>query len=213
MEKLSKPSPATRYHHGDLRRALLDAAGEAPNIEQISLRELASGLGVSAAAVYRHFDSREALLAELAAVGITQLQQRFADAFDLDAPPADASDAISRLHRLGVAYIRFADEQPAMWRLIFGVYAVQTRANALQSGQPTSYSYLPAALQGLYTSGVIAAPPALGDLLFTWSTVHGAAALRVGGVAPAQGDVEQVGAEVMQRVLRGIGASGIREGQ
>jgi AcrR family transcriptional regulator len=168
-------SPAAgRYHHGDLRRALLEAAAKAPDIEHISLRELASGLGVSAAAVYRHFDSREALLAELAAVGIAQLQQRFADAFDLHAPAADAPEAIARLYRLGVAYLRFADEQPAMWRLIFGAYAVQARANALQTGAPTSYSYLPAALQGLYRTGVIVAPPAPGDLLFTWSTIHGA---------------------------------------
>jgi AcrR family transcriptional regulator len=200
-------SPAAgRYHHGDLRRALLEAAAKAPDIEHISLRELASGLGVSAAAVYRHFDSREALLAELAAVGIAQLQQRFAGAFDLHAPAADAPEAIARLYRLGVAYLRFADEQPAMWRLIFGAYAVQARANALQTGAPTSYSYLPAALQGLYTAGVIAAPPAPGDLLFTWSTVHGAAALRVGSVAAAQGEVERVGAEMVERILRGIGA-------
>ncbi|MEI9926105.1 MAG: TetR/AcrR family transcriptional regulator [Bradyrhizobium sp.] len=202
-------SPAAgRYHHGDLRRALLEAAAKAPDIEHISLRELASGLGVSAAAVYRHFDSREALLAELAAIGIAQLQQRFADAFDLHTPAADASEAVARLSRLAVAYLRFADEQPAMWRLIFGAYAVQTRANALQTGAPTSYSYLPAALQGLYRTGVIVAPPAPGDLLFTWSTVHGAAALRVGNVAAAQGEVEHVGAEVVQRILRGIGAHG-----
>lgn len=206
MKKLSKSIPSTRYHHGDLRRALLEAAEKAPDLEQISLRELASGLGVSAAAVYRHFDSREALLAELAAIGIAQLQQRFAGAFDLHAPAADALEAITRLHRLGVAYIRFADEKPAMWRLIFGVHAMQTRANALQKSEPTSYSYLPAALQGLYTTGVIVAPPVLGDILFTWSTVHGTAALRVGNVAPALGEVEQVGAEVVQRILRGIGA-------
>jgi AcrR family transcriptional regulator len=206
MKKMSKPVANTRYHHGDLRRALLEAAGKAPDLEQISLRELASGLGVSVAAVYRHFDGREALLGDLAAVGIGQLQQRFAGAFDLHAPAADAAEAIARLHRLGVAYLRFADEQPAMWRLIFGVHAAQTRANALQTSKPTSYSYLPAALQGLYITGVIAAPPTLADLLFTWSTVHGAAALRVGNVAAAQGEVERVGAEMVQRILRGIGA-------
>jgi AcrR family transcriptional regulator len=206
MKRPSEPSTTGRYHHGDLRRALLEAAAAAPDIEHISLRELASGLGVSATAAYRHFDSREALLAELAAVGIGQLQQRFAETFDLHAPAADAQAAIMRLYRLAEAYLRFADEQPAMWRLIFGAYAVQTRANALQSGAPTAYSYLPAALQGLYTTGVIAAPPAPADILFTWSTVHGAAALRVGSVAAAQGAVEQVSAELVQRILRGIGA-------
>ncbi|MHA6204687.1 TetR/AcrR family transcriptional regulator [Dyella soli] len=205
---MNKPpeSAGGRYHHGDLRRALLEAAAKAADIEHISLRELASGLGVSGAAVYRHFASRDALLAELAAIGIAQLQQRFAETFDLHSPPADAQEAIARLHRLGVAYLRFADEQPAMWRLIFGTHAVQARAEALRTGKPTSYSYLPAALQGLHEAGLMVAPPSPGDLLFTWSTVHGAAALRVGNVAPAQGEVERVGAEIVQRILRGIGA-------
>ena len=188
---------------------MLEAAAKAADIEHISLRELASGLGVSATAVYRHFDSREALLAALAAVGIAQLQQCFAVAFDLHTPPADAQEAIARLRRLGVAYLRFADEQPAMWRLIFGAHAAQTRADALQMGAPTSYSYLPAALQGLYRTGVMVAPPEPGDLLFTWSAVHGAAALRVGNVAAAQGEVEQVGADMVHRVLRGLGATGL----
>lgn len=206
MKRPPDSSAAGRYHHGDLRRALLEAAAKVSDIEHISLREVAAGLGVSAAAAYRHFDSREALLAELAAIGIGQLQQHFAEAFDLDVPATDAQEAIARLYRLAVAYLRFADEHSAMWRLIFGAYAMQTRAKALQSGAPTSYSYLPAALQGLYTTGVIIAPPAPGDLLFTWSTVHGAAALRVGNVAAAMGEVEQVGGEVVQRILRGIGA-------
>lgn len=206
VKKSPKPIDTVRYHHGDLRRALLEAAAKAPDIEQISLRELASGLGVSAAAVYRHFDGREALLAELAIGGLAQLKGRFSDAFDLHTPPADAPQAIERLLRLGVVYLRFADEQPALWRLIFGTHAAQIRADALQSGEPTSYWYLPAALQGLYSTGVIPAPPEAGDVLFTWSAIHGAAALRVGNVAAAQGEVVQVGEGVVQRILRGIGA-------
>lgn len=207
MTKPPKAPSAARYHHGDLRRALLEAAAKASDIENISLRELAAGLGVSAAAVYRHFDGREALLVELAIGGIAQLTQRFASVFDIHTPPADAAEAVDRLHRLGVAYIRFADEQPALWRLIFGVHAAQARTDALQMDAPTSYSYLPAALQGLHRTGVILAPPDAGDVLFTWSTVHGAAALRVGNVAPAQGDVRQVGADLMRRILRGLGAT------
>jgi AcrR family transcriptional regulator len=206
MKKLSKPTPTVRYHHGDLRRALLEAAVKAPDIEHISLRELASGLGVSAAAVYRHFDGREALLAELAASGFAQLRERFADALDLNTAPADAAQAIERLHRLGVAYLRFADDEPAMWRLMFGTQAALVRADASPTDLPTSYAYLPAALQGLYGTGVIPAPPGAADVLFTWSAIHGAAALRIGNVATAQGEVVQVGIGVVQRILRGIGA-------
>jgi AcrR family transcriptional regulator len=205
MKKLSSSPPAVRYHHGDLRRALLEAAVKAPDIEHISLRELASGLGVSAAAVYRHFDGREALLAELAASGFAQLRERFADALDLNTPPADATQAVERLHRLGVAYLRFADDQPAMWRLMFGTQAAQIRTDASPTDLPNSYAYLPAALQGLYGTGVLPAPPEAADVLFTWSAIHGAAALRIGNVASAQGEAMRMGADVVQRILRGIG--------
>jgi AcrR family transcriptional regulator len=207
MKKLSTPAPSVRYHHGDLRRALLEAAVKAPDIENISLRELASGLGVSAAAVYRHFEGREALLAELAASGFNQLKERFAQAFDLSTPPSDGTAAIERLHQLGVAYLRFADDQPAMWRLMFGKQAAQTRADVLPADFSTSYAYLPAALQGLHSAGVIPAPPVAADVLFTWSAIHGAAALRIGNVASAQGEVTRVGADVIQRILRGIGCA------
>ncbi len=206
MTKLSKPVPVVRYHHGDLRRALLEAAVKAPDIEQISLRELAAGLGVSAAAVYRHFDGREALLAELAAGGFDQLRERFSDAFDLNTPPADARQAIEHLHRLGVAYLRFADNQPPMWRLMFGTQAAQTRTDALPGIVSTAYAYLPAALQGLYSTGAIPVSPGADDVLFTWSAIHGAASLRIGNVATAQGEVMQVGHGVVQRILRGLGA-------
>ena len=156
--------------------------------------------------MYRHFDGREALLGELAASGFAQLGERFADALDLGTPPADAVQAVERLHRLGVAYLRFADDQPAMWRLMFGTQAAQIRADAAPADLPSSYTYLPAALYGLYSAGVLPAPPEAADVLFTWSAIHGAAALRIGNVASAQGEVAQVGFEVVQRILRGIGA-------
>jgi len=76
----------------------------------------------------------------------------------------------------------------------------------LQTGAPTSYFISARAFTRTVQNRRHREQPAPGDLLFTWSTVHGAAALRVGNVAAAQGEVEHVGAEVVQRILRGIGA-------
>src|SRR5215470_4643684 len=72
----TQKKPARKYHHGDLRRALVDAAlaiVERAGPGALSLRELARRAGVSHAAPYRHFESREALLAALATEGFLGL--------------------------------------------------------------------------------------------------------------------------------------------
>ena len=63
----------TTYHHGDLRAALLQAAGEIlekEGLEALSLREAARRAGVSHNAPYRHFPDRDSLLAALVAQGV-----------------------------------------------------------------------------------------------------------------------------------------------
>ena len=141
------PAPALRrFHHGNLRQALIDAALAAPDIENLSLRQLAASVGVTAPAAYRHFGSREELLDEVARIGFERLEARFAAAFDIAQPPADAADARSRLQRLAQAYLAFADDEPALWRLMFGALAAAYRAGARPVDRRNSYDYLPAAL-------------------------------------------------------------------
>src|SRR2546430_6260512 len=100
---------AKRYHHGDLRRTLIDAALRI--VEQVgpgalSLRELARHAGVSHAAPYRHFASREALLAALAAEGFRGLGAEMA------ALASDGGDPLARFAALGLAYVRYAVAHP-----------------------------------------------------------------------------------------------------
>ena len=161
-----------RFHHGDLRRALIEAALAAPDIEALSLRQLATTVGVSAPAVYRHFESREALLNTLADIGFRRLETYFAKAFDPARPAADAVEARTRLMRLGAAYLDFADAAPALWRLMFGVNAAGYRSAVVPDGRSATYNYLPLALQDLHRTGVIAAPPSERDALFAWSAIH-----------------------------------------
>jgi AcrR family transcriptional regulator len=59
--------PMRTFHHGNLRQGLIDAALRAPDIEGLSLRQLAAGLGVTAAAAYRHFGSLRLHESDLAA--------------------------------------------------------------------------------------------------------------------------------------------------
>jgi AcrR family transcriptional regulator len=112
-----EPSPrATPYHHGNLRAVLLDAAERTlreQGIEQVSLRDLARQAGVSHGAPSRHFRDRQALLAELAAVGYERLGDELAAAAE-----GAADDFGARLRAVGGAYVRFALDNPALLELM-----------------------------------------------------------------------------------------------
>jgi AcrR family transcriptional regulator len=200
----ARTTAARSFHHGNLRRCLINAALSEPDIEGLSLRQLAAGLGVTAAAAYRHFGSREELLFEVARCGFDLFRKRFACAFDISVSPADASEARLRLIRLAQAYLQFADDEPALWRLMFGAQAEAYRQTIDARGEPDSYEYLPAALLGLYQEGVISIHPDERDALFAWSAVHGAATLRSGRVPAALVSLPELANEVAERVIRAL---------
>lgn len=106
------------YHHPDLRNALQDVAlaliAERHSPE-FSLRELAAVLGVSHPAVYRHFADKAALLEALAKRGFGELR-RYQENEIAKAGPG----ALDQLIALNDAYIRFAEENPGSFWLMFG---------------------------------------------------------------------------------------------
>jgi AcrR family transcriptional regulator len=114
VSTLSEASRA--YHHGDLRSALIEAgmkALETIDPGEISLRQLAREVGVSATAVYRHFPDKRALLVALADAGLAMLAEEQYAAADA-AGGGDAGFAAT-----GRAYVRFAIAHPGVFRLIF----------------------------------------------------------------------------------------------
>lgn len=110
-----------RYHHGDLRRALLDTAlemlGEGKGW-QFTLRDLARRAGVSHTASYKHFPDKGALLSELALVGFERL--RVALLMARPAPPATTRDELLTMSR---AYVQFGVSSPNLYRLMFSAEA------------------------------------------------------------------------------------------
>ena len=105
------------YHHGDLAPSLRQAAREIleeEGLAALSLRSVARRAGVSHAAPYRHYASREALLADVAVEGLAELRGEIAQAA---AAPTDRAELIVRMGR---AYMRFAVRHAGLLRLMFG---------------------------------------------------------------------------------------------
>jgi len=105
-----------RYHHGDLRNALLESARALleEDISALSLRAVARRAGVSHAAPYRHFSNHEALLVELAKEGFMELRTEIANA------SVTRNFETDRITTIGAAYVRFVARRPALARLMFG---------------------------------------------------------------------------------------------
>jgi len=106
---------AKPYHHGDLRRALLHAAEavlEREGPSALSLRAVAREAGVSPAAPYHHFKDKNELLNAVSMEGFSQLHDAMAAAIK-DQPAEERRLAI------GVAYVEFAQANPALYRVMY----------------------------------------------------------------------------------------------
>jgi AcrR family transcriptional regulator len=114
---MTKPAvPSRRYHHGNLRQALLDATldlADEKGLEQVSLREVARRVGVSSGAPFRHFQDRRALMTAIAEEATRQLRIRV----ERDQPVCDG-DAIVRLQALGQSFLDWALSHPTQFRLV-----------------------------------------------------------------------------------------------
>jgi AcrR family transcriptional regulator len=181
MARRSAPKPPGRYHHGELRRALLDTALaviEREGVGALSLRDLARRLRVSHAAPAHHFPDRSALLVELAREGY----ERFAAA--LEAAFLGAPDDDGRLAAVGRAYIAFALAHPATFRVIFGreIAELPHPPAPLAEASGKAYAVLLRAVEaGLAPLPPAQRPPAEQVAFVAWSSVHGAAMLWLDG--------------------------------
>jgi AcrR family transcriptional regulator len=169
------------YHHGDLRRALLEASLELieeNGLEALSLREVARRAGVSPGAPYHHFESREALLAALALDGFTRLEEVMTRARD----GAAEGDAIERFSAIGEAYVRFALSHPAHFRLMFRRSVVPNGVLPSTGSPGKAFQVLLDIVGELIGRDAVRAHIDRSTMvLLAWSIVHGAAELLLDG--------------------------------
>lgn len=169
-----------RYHHGDLPGALVAEATaqvRASGADAVRLRAVARAVGVDPAAVYRHLDGRDGLLAEVARAGFVALATR------MEAASRGATDPADRLRAVGAAYMDFAVDEPSWFRLMFGPLGA-AGPRPVQGVGPRGldpYALLVEALEGLHAAGRLAMPRPAAEAL-AWSAVHGLADLRTAGL-------------------------------
>jgi AcrR family transcriptional regulator len=169
---------ARPYHHGHLRTALIDAglaALERSDTVDLSLRAIARDVGVSANAAYRHFEDKNALLGALATEGF----RRFA-ALQMQAAQAHEADPIAARTATGLAYIQFAKDHPALFRLMFGAFLPGHGGEELK--QIAMSAFLGLLAMAARESGTSADDErALLTAVARWAMVHGLSQLLLDG--------------------------------
>jgi len=161
------------YHHGDLPRALVGAALELIETrgpEGFTLREAAASVGVTHGAAYRHFEDKTALLAVVAEEGYRALAARLAEvASSSEAQPR------ARIKALASAYVEFALERPAHYRVMWGPrFNEHKRFPSLEAAIGEVLSIVTGEMQRGQAAGVFRRTPAARDLaLAMWVAGHG----------------------------------------
>ncbi|OBI51352.1 TetR/AcrR family transcriptional regulator [Mycobacterium sp. E796] len=194
MARSVAPARRDSYHHGDLKRALTSAAlslvaEKGP--KGFTLTEAARRAGVSAAAPYRHFADKAALLATVAEQGFRELHAALVAVPEMD-PKA-------RVVELGRAYVRWAVAHPDHYRVMFGADIGNAEHPGLAVAGEQAFGELVEALTGVVDGQdprSVAAP--------LWALVHGVASLAIGGELSAvgvQSEPEAMVANVVARVL------------
>lgn len=202
------------YHHGDLRRALVEeglALASAGGPDAVVLREATRRAGVSANAAYRHFADRDALLAAV----VSRAQARAADVIaeaiaEVDESGDPAALARARFRAVGVGYLRFALTESGLFRTAFAVPTDLSRSaspEAAGASGRTPFQLLSDQLDEMLEAGALPAAERPGAELLAWSAVHGLAMLALEGPLRdlPRGAIEALTPRLVRMVDLGLG--------
>jgi AcrR family transcriptional regulator len=204
MQTKLRRKPKGAYHHGQLERALLEAALATireEGVQALTLRGVGSRLSVSRTALYRHFEDKTALLARVASEGFRLLGEALSGAM---AGVPEGGDA---LQAMGAAYVRFAVNNHSHYQTMFGGFLKDWgKYPDLIENAEAAFSLLLDMIRDEQARGRIISgePIELAEVI--WSLSHGVATLAVAGQlkrTPASAeDLVLLGCRLLENGLR-----------
>jgi AcrR family transcriptional regulator len=166
------------YHHGELREALIAAARQLVierGAEHFSLADACRVAGVSTAAPYRHFRDKDEILEEIAARGFDLMAER-----SMQAVLAHSPGSIEGIIAMGLAYVRFATQETAIFRLMFGQNPTLKEAVAVRDQGHACFAGVIATVEAYCARHGVEGDARL-IAVKLWTFVHGAACLVIDG--------------------------------
>jgi AcrR family transcriptional regulator len=200
--------PPKPYHHGDLKRVLIDAAlglVEEGGAEAVSVREAARRAGVSPGAPFRHFPSRVALLTAVA----EEAQRRFRVEIEAALSEAPAGDPLARFRSFGLAYLRWAMRNPAHFEIISsGRFFDHDKATGLSQDNAELIGMTERMLADAFGKGQLRIPDLKRVQIAGRALVYGFARMNIDGHLPrwgvAEEDAERTAEAILDLFIEGI---------
>lgn len=193
------------YHHGDLRRALLEEAVamiRSDGVEALTLRQLGTRVGVSRTALYRHFADKRALLAAVATDGFRALRERLVAAWNA------GGHGEAGFRSMGAAYVEFALSSPAHYRVMFGGLLEPGERDAeLAAEGAGAFQALVDAVAVLQVEGLLRRDDTVLMARFIWSVVHGLAMFAIDAKLREPGAIGELTGYALERLGAGLAAS------
>lgn len=192
------------YHHGSLEAALLDAANGvvgSSGIAALALRDLARHIGVSPSATYRHFPSREHLVARVSQNAREALGHALTAArASVPGRVGSKRHATEQLEAIGRAYVQFALDQPKLFEAAF------TRCDVApeQADAPDAWGVLVDAIDEMIAAGLTPAARRHDGTMIAWSAVHGLATILTSSIWPVGLDATREIDAVVKGVVRSL---------
>lgn len=204
--RLRKKPPGS-YHHGDLRRSLIEAGRmllARNGTGGLSLREVAKVAGVSHTAPYRHFKDKADLLAAIAEAGFHQLRAN-ADSTAL----GYQDDPLKQYTHCAAQYVRFAVENPETAHLMFGGGVDMRNAPpSLKQASWATFELLIEIIENGKQAGLYKAVDTMDLAVTTWSGIHGLSLLIANGylarLASSDAQIDDLSQRVAQLLLEGV---------
>lgn len=199
------------YHHGDLRNALAQAAtalAARGGPEAVTIRGAAREVGVTPTAAYRHFENRTDLLCAARDLAMDGMLATIAGYLEgLPKPKDPIQRSLHRLSSAGRGYIRFAVDEPGIFRTCFTGRLDDPEADASAPITAAPYLLLGEILDELVDLGYLAPDDRPGAEAGPWAAVHGLAGLMVDGPLKSLGEDEREAAidRTLSVVIRGLG--------
>ncbi|MBR0825776.1 TetR/AcrR family transcriptional regulator [Bradyrhizobium manausense] len=201
-----RTSEARPYHHGDLRRVLIDAALQlAAEGSEVSVREAARRAAVSPGAPFRHFPTRDALMTAAA----EEAQRRFRAEIEAALAEAKTADPLARFRAFGLAYLRWAMRNPAHFEIIStGRYFAHESSAALTRDNAEVIAMTEAMLAEAAGQGLLRSSDPRAVLIAGRSLVYGFARMNLDGHFPrwgvAEAEIERMAEAVIDLFIAGI---------
>jgi AcrR family transcriptional regulator len=206
--RVSRAAAPRPYHHGDLRRVLIDAAlqlvGEG-GAEAVSVREAARRAGVSPGAPFRHFPSRDALMQAVA----EEAQRRFRAEIEAALATAAPGDPLGRFRCLGLAYLRWAMRNPTHFEIISSRrFFDHDRAGAISRDNAELIELTERTLAEAFAAGQLRSADLKRVQIAGRALVYGFARMNIDGHFPRWGvagpEAEQTAEAILDLFIEGI---------